>query len=143
MVQLSSNNFGSLSALSNLTKLFFLEALNCGISDVTPISALPSLQYLYVAINPISDVAPLANLTGLRSIYLDFCQISDVSAFSGLVNLQTLSLPSNQIEDIAPLLDNTGLGSGDAVNLGSNPLSQQSIDVYIPALQARGVTVTY
>jgi len=35
------------------------------------------------------------------------------------------------------------LGEGDAVTLNQNPLSEQSINDYIPELQARGVTVYY
>jgi hypothetical protein len=35
------------------------------------------------------------------------------------------------------------LGSGDVLYLQNNPLTQQCIDGQIPALQARGVTVTY
>jgi len=40
-------------------------------------------------------------------------------------------------------VDNDGLGAGDMVWLYDNPLSGQSINEYIPALQARGVTVNY
>jgi len=49
----------------------------------------------------------------------------------------------NQIGDVKPLVDNTGLGDGDEVWLSENPLSEQSINEYIPALEARGVTVYY
>ena len=38
---------------------------------------------------------------------------------------------------------NAGLGSGDTVNLKSNPLSSASINTHIPALQRRGVTVEF
>ena len=38
---------------------------------------------------------------------------------------------------------NTGLGSGDTVDLRSNPLSSTSINTHIPALQSRGVTVEF
>jgi hypothetical protein len=54
-----------------------------------------------------------------------------------------LSLYNNHISDISPLVDNTGLGEGDWVDLRGNPLSEQSINEYIPALEARGVQVYY
>jgi len=54
-----------------------------------------------------------------------------------------LGLMQNPINDISPLVDNTGLGEGDDVILVSNPLSGESINVYIPELEARGVTVEY
>jgi hypothetical protein len=40
-------------------------------------------------------------------------------------------------------VENSGLSVGDKVYLGDNPLSTTSINVYIPQLEARGVTVTY
>jgi len=54
-----------------------------------------------------------------------------------------LDLDYNEISDIDPLVENTGIDSGDEVDLLDNPLSSTSIDTYIPALQARGVTVYY
>jgi len=41
------------------------------------------------------------------------------------------------------LVDNPGLGEGDVVSLGNNPLSLDSIDIYMDELRARGVTVNY
>jgi hypothetical protein len=58
-----------------------------------------------------------------------------------LTSLTILYLDQNQISDIAPLVSNAGLATGDTVDLRSNPLSPSSVNVYIPALQARGVTV--
>ena len=57
--------------------------------------------------------------------------------------LSGLYLETNQIDDILPLVENPGLGGGDQVNLEDNPLSSESINVYIPELEARGVTVIY
>jgi len=62
---------------------------------------------------------------------------------ASLVSLADLDLWYNQIVDISPLLDNPGLGEGDYVGLGNNPLSEQSTNEYIPELEARGVTVDY
>jgi len=41
------------------------------------------------------------------------------------------------------LVQNEGLGTGDEVALNENPLSPDSINIYIPQLEARGVTVDY
>ncbi len=41
------------------------------------------------------------------------------------------------------LVDNSGLQDGDLVSLSFNPLSELSRTTHIPALQARGVTVTW
>jgi len=65
-----------------------------------------------------------------------------------LTQLTSLSLYHNQISDIKPLVDNSGIDSGDVVELydpdyGTNPLSSISCRVYIPQLEDRGVTVEY
>jgi hypothetical protein len=52
-------------------------------------------------------------------------------------------LNDNQISDVLPLVDNEGLAEGDDVLLYSNPLSSDSISIYIPQLEARGVNVAY
>ena len=54
-----------------------------------------------------------------------------------------LGLMQNQISDISPLVDNPGLGEGDDVILVNNPLSEESVNVHILELEARGVTVEY
>jgi Leucine-rich repeat (LRR) protein len=55
--------------------------------------------------------------------------------------LTELNLEGNQIRDIRPLLANTGLSEGDIVTLRYNPLSPTMMEVYIPQLEQRGVTV--
>jgi len=38
---------------------------------------------------------------------------------------------------------NEGLGTGDRVYLFGNPLNEDSVSIYIPELEARGVIVAY
>jgi len=40
-------------------------------------------------------------------------------------------------------VDNEGLSEGDIVKLELNPLSSDSINIYIPQLEAKGVIVLY
>ena len=54
-----------------------------------------------------------------------------------------LGLIQNEISDISPLVDNSGLGEGDDVILNNKTLSERSVNVHIPELEARGVTVDY
>jgi Leucine-rich repeat (LRR) protein len=77
----------------------------------------------------------------MEHLDLMYNQIIDLSPLITLVNLATVNLDYNLITDIQPLVDNTGIGSGDILYLGGNELSQQAIDVEIPALQARGAVV--
>ncbi len=93
--------------------------------------------------NQISNIVPLANLTSLTSLDLWGNQISDISPLANLTNLTYLYLHSNQISDISPLVDNEGLSEGDGVYLQENPPSPDSINIHIPQLEARGVTIEY
>ena len=74
---------------------------------------------------------------------LEHNQISDISPLANLTSVTDLFLDGNQISDISPLVQNEGLGTGDYINLLSNPLSSDSINIYIPQLEARGVVVVY
>jgi hypothetical protein len=57
---------------------------------------------------------------------------------SGLTNLTYLTLNNNQhLNDIQSLLDNTGLGAGDWVDLKSTSVNCTDV----AALQAKGVSV--
>jgi hypothetical protein len=40
-------------------------------------------------------------------------------------------------------VENSGLSAGDTVNLSGNPLSDTSMNVYIPQLEERRVNVIY
>ena len=62
-------------------------------------------------------------------------------SFGGCTAAEGDDLRYNQISDIAPLVDNSGLGKGDKVNLYNNPLSDLAISTQIPALRERGVEV--
>ena len=91
----------------------------------------------------ISDLTGLEFATNLQGLMLVNNSISDLTPLSDLTNLQTLWLQNNSISDLAPLVANTGLGSGDDVNVKDNPLSTTSINTHIPALQDRGVKVRF
>jgi len=52
-------------------------------------------------------------------------------------------LDGNSIVDISPLVANSGLSDGDEVDLKWNPLSDKSLNEYIPQLEERGVHVTW
>jgi len=54
-----------------------------------------------------------------------------------------LILSGNQINDVSTLVQNTGLGEGDMIDLRGNPLGADSLNTYIPQLEARGVNVLY
>ena len=140
---LRSNSMSDVSSLSGLTSLRTLALDNNSISNITPLSGLTSLTSLTLSGNNISDISALSGLNSLLSLSLFRNNISDISALSGLTNLRSLSLSSNNISDLSPLVANTGLGSGDRVDVRNNPLSDTSINTHIPALQDRGIDVRF
>ena len=142
-LQFSGNIVGDIGALSSMTRLRYLSMNFTGISSIGPLSSLTALEYLFYSGNSASDMSPLSSCPLLKYLSADYNAIESISVLSGLTDLTYLTLRNNLIEDITPLVDNDGLGEGDNIMLDNNPLSTQSIDVHIPALQARGATVSY
>ena len=162
---LGDNNISDISTIAGLTNLTYLGIFNNSISDISPIAGLTLLTELVIYNNPISDISalaglinltylgsynnaisditPLAGLTNLTRLWLTVNSISDISAIAGLTNFTELWLFGNSISDLSPLVENTGLGNGDYVNVTENFLNALSINTHIPALQRRGVTVEF
>ena len=111
--------------------------------DLTGLELATNVSNLVLAGNGIVDVSVLSGLSNLTKLNLGDNSISDISSVTGLTNLTELHLRHNNISDISPLMENTGLGSGDTVDLRGNPLNYQSIYTHIPTLQSRGVTVEF
>ena len=140
---LDNNSISDVTPLSNLIRLIRLYLDSNNISNVTPLSNLTSLERLVLGNNSISNVTPLSNMISLEWLGLDNNSISNVTPLSNMTSLEWLLLNNNSISDLAPLVANTGLGSGDKVDVSNNPLSATSINIHIPALQSRGVEVDF
>jgi len=164
---LSWSPIGDISPVAELTELWRLWVANCEITDIGPVANLTKLRTLYLKFNNISDLSPLTglaqlerlylsqnqitditplqnqNLTGLPYLVIDRNQIVDVSPLKYLTSWGLVSLSRNQVEDIAPLLENTSLDTGSVLFLRNNPLNEVSINVYIPELVKRGVSVSF
>ena len=143
LLRLDSNQISDISPLANLSSLTELDLGRNEIDNMSPLGQLTSLTDLDLHSDQISDISALANLTGLTSLRLDSNQITDISSLANLTSLTLLRLDSNQISDVSPIVANAGLGEGDKVDLGYNPLSDTSLYTYIPQLQAGGVSVSY
>ena len=97
-----------------------------GITSLSGLETARNLQSLNASNNLIADVSPLAGLDILRHLDIEHNQVTDLSP---LALGTTFSKPS---ELFPRELACTG-----------NPLSSDSINIYIPQLIARGVDVTY
>ena len=142
-LDLTGNSISNISPLAGLTNLTQLHLSNNSISDISAVAGLTNLINLYLGGNSISNISPLARLTNLTELRLNNNSISDISSLSGLTNLRWLSLDVNSISDISPLVANTGLGSGDTVDVRGNLLNYPSIYTRIPVPQSRGVEVLF
>ena len=164
-LQLASNGITHVSALSGMKDLEYLGLSHNRIVDVSPLSGMTALTELNLNGNEISSVSPLSGMTALTRldarnneissvsalsgmtvlVWLDLSRnrISNVSPLSGLTSLERLVIDDNEISDIGPLVSNRGLGDGDLVFLSGNPLSDLSRMTHIPALEARGVSVSF
>ena len=156
-LDLSGNQLNDLTNLEPLAGLVNLQQLDLSanqVNDLTVLADMVQLKGLYLDDNQIHDIAPLANLIQLKELNLRDNQIRDITPLANLIQINKLNLQDNMIVDLKPLVDNLGLvnenpghleedfgWAGDTVTLSGNPLSDVSINVYIPALQARGVTV--
>ncbi len=116
------NQISDLAPLAELTALTDLWLQTNQISNLVPLAGLTALETLYLAENQISDLAPLAELTALERLYLWNNQISDLTPLAGLTALTDLSLQTNHISELAPLVLNSGMGSGDWLDVRSNYL---------------------
>ncbi len=162
---LGDNSISNISPLAGLTRLTLLDLRDNLISDISPLARLTNLTALGLGINNISNISPLTGLTQLAVLNLWDNNISNISSLAGLTKLTALRLDSNFISDISPLarltqltelylqnnsifdlwplVANTGLRSGDAVDVKGNPLSVLSVNTHIPTLQSRGVIVEF
>jgi len=137
-LDLSDNPIDDLSPLAGLTGLTRLNINRLDVADISALAGLTGLMDIRARGNQIVDLSPLANLTGLAGLLLDGNRIVDLSPVASLTLLDRLTVVGNLIEDISPLLDLPELND---VDLRNNPLTQESMDVHGPALEAGGVIV--
>ena len=141
-LDLRNNDISDLTPLKRLTRLEYLYLYNNEIQDISPLANLTNLTVLGLQRNSVMDISPLVRLTRLIWLSLGDNVIWDISALSGLTRLETLYLQDNLLLDLSPLVANTGLGTGDMIDLRINSaLNDASINTHIPALRQRGVTV--
>ena len=141
-VQLNVNSISDIGALSELTNLTILTLASNSITSLNAVSGLTSLTHLDLSNNSISDISVLSGLTNLTTIFLNANSITDISVLSGLppTPRTSIGLGTNpDLTDIQPLLNNTGLGAGDDVELRGTMVSCEDVAL----LEAKGVTVTF
>lgn len=137
----SDNRIADLGPLSGMTRMISLHLGGNRISDIGPLENFTNLNILYLNGNPLLGIEPLGSLVRLNHLFLGSTGTTSAEAISGLIHLATLDLGYNALTDLSPLIANPGLGSGDEIWVGGNPLSEASRNDQIPALRARGAIV--
>ena len=145
-LSLNNNQIIDISALSGMLGLTDLYLMYNQIVDVSPLAGLLDLSWLLAYDNLIVDISPLGGLFGLELLALSNNCIVDIGGLSGLPNLTDLFITGNRIRDLTPLVDNTGINSGDDLDVRWNQLllqpgSKDKVD--IETLEARGVNVAF
>ncbi len=79
----------------------------------------------------------------LNHLNLETNLIAGVSTFAVIDLANYLYLDNNQISHIESLTNNSGINYGDWVYLRDNPLDSMAVKVFIPQLEACGITVDY
>jgi Leucine-rich repeat (LRR) protein len=136
-------DISDVSGIEYCTNLQKLNLMSNQIIEVSDLGTLTNLQELLLTSNDIIDISALGALTNLTWLSLGWNNISDISGLRTVTLLRWLGLDINQIADIYPLIQNSGIGNGDTVNLSDNPLNDTTINTYIPQLETRGVNVQY
>lgn len=126
---------------ADASQIISLDASSRSIGSLVGIEVLSTASSLDLGSNQIAEAAPIAALTNrLTDLDLANNTISDITPLTSLAALRTVDLTDNQITDLTPLLDNPGLdgSGGDRVDVGNNPIDENSLNVVIPELQQRG-----
>ncbi len=99
-----------------LTSLESLSLVNCNISNETlkAICTAPSLTYLDLSTNFISNASPISQLVNLKTAIFNQNQLKSLTAFQSNVELETLSVSFNAISSLSPLKSLTKLKSFSA-----------------------------
>jgi len=88
------------------------------ITDISALSEMTSLEYLFLSHNEITDISPLGRLQDVTVLRLENNRITDVTALGSLANLRELGLAHNDaLYDVQSLLANEGIGAGDELDL--------------------------
>jgi hypothetical protein len=90
----------------------------------------------------ISSDPTCEQMQSLTQLTAEYSNIQSLEGLQYATSLTDLDLGGNQISDIQPLVNNSGLGNGDTLDITCNKLDSGDMD-NINALINRGVNVTY
>ena len=138
---MNDNQVSDIQPLAGLKEMVAFAMTRNNVQNIDALTGMKNLFYLSLASNRITDINALSTLKELQAVYLANNEIKDISALGQLPKLEIIYLHQNQISNIGSLLRNTGIGSGDLLNLRQNPIDCTYNYSYIHLLKRRGVAL--
>lgn len=126
----------SLSALTELENLEYLNASNNSIYSLEGITGLKKLKTIQLNNNHILLIDAIAKLTNLEGVYLSNNTIENILPLKNLPNLNSVDLHANRIKDVSilvKLIDKLGIGNSKwkvgTINVAKNPLEKPPVEI--------------
>ena len=118
-------------------QLAFLKALrrldlsHNALSDVTPLSKIPTLSQLKLANNNLQDLSPLAPLVGLVVLDVGHNQLTSLAGIERMRGLKAIIAPDNRLQDLTAFEKLSDSGAApETIVVSRNPL--RSVDAVAP-----------
>lgn len=98
-------------------------------------------------IDPLADEPVLQSISAVRyCVNLEVLdatdqKVDDLSYLARLPKLREVYLANNEVKTLRGLVDNPAFGPGCILDIRNNPLTNESLCEFVPALRHRGVTV--
>ncbi len=104
MLSLSTPGVTDFSPVAALPNLKVLTLGDCGLEELSFLTSLDQLQVLQLMWNKLTDLRPLGELEHLELLDLSHNEgLSDLTGLEGLDRLKTLNVSDTRVEDLTPL----------------------------------------
>lgn len=123
-----------LKIIGSLTKLQTLTLSGCGISTISPLSALSSITHLDLSNNTIRDISVLSSMSELQELNMKQNALDDLSALSGCTKLKTLDVSYNALVTLTPVFTLQNIEWLDASQNNINSISGINVMVNLQRL---------
>jgi len=90
---------------------------------------------------PMQTITPVRYCKNLEVFNATNQNVDDLSYLANLSRLKEVYLANNQVKTIRGLVDNPAFGPGCVLDIRNNPLTEESLCLFVPELRARGVQV--
>lgn len=94
---------GALETVSQLRMLRQLNAVACGLDDISALASLNQLESLELGNNRITDMSALSGMSRLKHLSLRYNEIRDLSPAAAMKELNYLDIEGNPLTDVSVL----------------------------------------